>query len=98
MADSSKTAATVEALGALATAQLGPLGGLIVQLGAPAAMAIIARHRAKPAHELTEAEIRLTASELLAKSPTFEEMVRMVEKGQQLANDEGDGDDADDGA
>jgi hypothetical protein len=92
--DNSKTAATVDALSALATAQLGPLGGLIVQLGAPAAMAAIAKHRAKASVEqLNEAEIRLAASELLKGAPTFEEMVRMAEKGQQLAN--GDASDAD---
>lgn len=73
----------------IATAELGPLGGLVVQLGVAGAMAAIAKHRQRASVQgLSEAEVQAAARELLAKAPTFEQSVKV---GEQAKAGEDDG-------
>lgn len=69
----------IAVLAAAATAAYGPVAGLAIRYGASAAIAAIANRRGKRADEMTEAEWRLTATELLSE-PTFEEQAEQARK------------------
>lgn len=63
---------SIALLSAAAAASFGPFAGLAVRYGAGLAIDAIAKRRSKRADELSEAEIRLAAAELLGED-TFEE-------------------------
>ena len=70
----------IDLLAAAASSSFGPLAGLAIKFGAPLALDAIAKRRGhQSAETLTDAEIRLTASELL-ESKTFEEIVAEAEE------------------
>jgi len=63
---------SIALLSAAATASFGPFAGLAVRYGAGLAIDAVAKRRSKQANRMTDAEIRLAATELLNEA-TFEE-------------------------
>lgn len=80
---------SIALLATAAAASFGPFAGLAVRLGANAAIDAIAARRGKRASELSDAEVRLTAAELLSED-TFEEK---AEAARLKAESDDSGDD-----